>query len=378
MNGSVIVWDLETVPDLRGFAAANDLIGKTDEEVRDAIGDKFPKHIYHSIVCIGALVARTQGDHWAVDALGAPHVGERTEKQLISAFVDRIADLNPQLITFNGNSFDLPVLRYRAMIRSVTAPGLAERSYFNRYTEDALDLCDALSSFNSGARATLNEIARIMGLPGKPDDINGGQVEKYFREGRIKEIAAYCECDVVNTYRVWLRYELFRGRLTESAHQASELNLTDFIKRHESTKQHLRAGGAGPLPQESISMAVVEPKSRGDLIIEIVAEGGSIALYGFRTEHGWLFTRETLDRTPELIDEDQIETSSACVDTSEAALKLLDQYPWVELYPVSIHQEFRHQIWSALQERLRNVDDFGAKLRRWRELCHDPRSLSRP
>jgi 3'-5' exonuclease len=175
MNGSVIVWDLETVPDLRGFAAANDLVGKTDEEVREAIGDKFPKHIYHSIVCIGALVARAEGDHWAVDALGAPHVGERTEKQLISAFVDRIADLNPQLVTFNGNSFDLPVLRYRAMINAVSAPGLAERNYFNRYTEDALDLCDALSSFSSAARATLNEISKIMGLPGKPDGIDGGR-----------------------------------------------------------------------------------------------------------------------------------------------------------------------------------------------------------
>jgi hypothetical protein len=80
MNGSVIVWDLETVPDLRGFAAANGLAGKPDVEVREAIGDKFPKHIYHSIVCIGALVARADGAHWAVDALGAPHVGERTEK----------------------------------------------------------------------------------------------------------------------------------------------------------------------------------------------------------------------------------------------------------------------------------------------------------
>jgi hypothetical protein len=80
-SGSVIVWDLETVPDLRGFAVANDLVGKTDVEVREVIGDKFPKHIYHStsapprrrrIVCIGALVARAEGDHWAVDALGAP------------------------------------------------------------------------------------------------------------------------------------------------------------------------------------------------------------------------------------------------------------------------------------------------------------------
>jgi hypothetical protein len=89
MNGSVIIWDLETVPDLRGFATANGLAGKTDEEAREAIGDKFPKHIYHSIVCIGALVARREESHWAVEALGAPHVGERTEKELISAFVAR-------------------------------------------------------------------------------------------------------------------------------------------------------------------------------------------------------------------------------------------------------------------------------------------------
>jgi predicted PolB exonuclease-like 3'-5' exonuclease len=246
MNGSVIVWDLETVPDLRGFAAANGLVGKTDEEVREAIGDKFPKHIYHSIVCIGALVAHAEGDDWVVDALGAPHVGERTEKQLISAFVGRIADLNPQLVTFNGNSFDLPVLRYRAMINAVSAPGLAARPYFNRYTEDAFDLCDALSSFSSGARATLNEVARIMGMPGKPDGIDGGQVDKYFRDGKIREIAEYCETDVVNTYRVWLRYKLFRGRLTEGAYQASELNLLDFIKRHENTKQHLKDMVAGP------------------------------------------------------------------------------------------------------------------------------------
>ena len=97
MKPSVIVWDLETVPDLGGFAAANDLVGKSDVEVREAIGDKFPKHIYHSIVCIGALIAHRENDQWVVDAIGAPHVGERSEKELITSFVNRIAELNPQL-----------------------------------------------------------------------------------------------------------------------------------------------------------------------------------------------------------------------------------------------------------------------------------------
>jgi len=239
VNGAVIVWDLETVPDLRGFAAANSLVGKTDAEVRALLGNRFPKHIYHSIVCIGALVAHRESDHWAVDALGAPHIGERTEKQLISAFCEKIAELAPQLVTFNGNTFNLPVLRYRAMIHGVPAPGLAARPYFNRYTEDAIDLCDVLSAFAPHSKASLNELSKIMGLLGKPEGIDGTEVERYFLEGKIKEIAEYCEADVVNTYRVWLRYELFRGRLNESEHQASERSLAEFISARVNTKPHL-------------------------------------------------------------------------------------------------------------------------------------------
>ncbi len=239
MNNSIIVWDLETVPDLRGYAAANDMSASTDDEVREAIGDQFPKHIYHSIVCFGALVAHCDNGAWVVDALGAPHVGDRTEKQLITAFVDKIAELSPKLVTFNGNSFDLPVLRYRAMINKVSAPGLSARSYFNRYTEDALDLCDALSSFSSQGKATLHEISKVLGLPGKPESIDGGEVYSYFQDGKIQEIADYCETDIVNTYRVWLRYELFRGRLSPNDFEASEQGLAAFLKGKEDTKPHL-------------------------------------------------------------------------------------------------------------------------------------------
>jgi predicted PolB exonuclease-like 3'-5' exonuclease len=236
---NVIVWDIETVPDLKGYAAANGHEGRGDDEIRAAMGDKFPKHIYHSIVCIGALVAHQEEGRWKVDALGAPHVGERSEKALISSFVDRIAELSPQLVTFNGSSFDLPVLRYRAMVHGVAAPGLSLRPYFNRYTEDAIDLCDVLSSFSFQGKTTLHELCRVMGLPGKPDGIGGGDVEKFFRDGRVREISEYCESDVVNTYRVWLRYELFRGRLSPADFEASEAELTDFIKARGNTKPHL-------------------------------------------------------------------------------------------------------------------------------------------
>jgi predicted PolB exonuclease-like 3'-5' exonuclease len=239
----VLVWDLETIPDISGFAAANDLFDKTAEEVREMMGHEFPKHIYHSIICIGALVAHHNDDHWHIEELGAPNVGDRTEQELISAFVDRIAELSPQLVTFNGSSFDLPVLRYRAMIHKVPAVGLSARPYFNRHTDDAIDLCDVLSSFAPRAKATLHELCRVMGLPGKPEGINGSEVEKYFRDGRIGEIADYCESDVLATYRVWLRYELFRGKLSQAGFEASEANLQEFIRaRSQNTKPGIAPG----------------------------------------------------------------------------------------------------------------------------------------
>jgi 3'-5' exonuclease len=164
MSNHLIVWDLETVPDLRGFAAANGHDGKSDLEIREAMGDKFPKHIYHSIICIGALVARRDNAHWEMTALGAPHIGERSEKELIIGFVNRIAELSPQLVTFNGSGFDLPVLRYRAMVHAIPAVGLTQRPYFHRYSDDAIDLCDVLSSYSSQAKVSLHELCKVMGL----------------------------------------------------------------------------------------------------------------------------------------------------------------------------------------------------------------------
>jgi predicted PolB exonuclease-like 3'-5' exonuclease len=78
-----------------------------------------------------------------------------------------------------------------------------------------------------------------MGLPGKPDGMTGAEVEKYYRDGHIREIAEYCESDVLNTYRVWLRHELFRGRLSDADFQASEANPAEFVKARGNTKPHL-------------------------------------------------------------------------------------------------------------------------------------------
>jgi 3'-5' exonuclease len=93
---SIIVWDLETIPDLAAAARMLDMGAATEAEVREALGSGFPKHPLHKIACIGALIASRQPEGWRIDALGAPHIGERSEAKLISDFIEKIGQLLPQ------------------------------------------------------------------------------------------------------------------------------------------------------------------------------------------------------------------------------------------------------------------------------------------
>jgi predicted PolB exonuclease-like 3'-5' exonuclease len=240
----VMVWDLETVPDPAAFARMQGTPDLVAAEAEALMGDTFQKLPLHMIACIGALIAERAGDHWAVRALGAPHTGERTEEEIIEAFVERVGALGPKLVSFDGHGYDLPVLRYRALVNHVHAPGLSRRPYFNRYSDDAVDLCDVLSSFSPRSKVSLDTLCRFLGLAGKPKGIDGSEVADLVKEGRIQEVADYCETDVVNTYRVWLRYELFRGGLNREQFVASEDDLRRFIATKVGERPHL-AGLAG-------------------------------------------------------------------------------------------------------------------------------------
>ncbi len=238
-ESSVIVWDLETIPDLEAAARSLDMLDSDPSEVRDKIGTDFPKHPLHKIVCIGALVSSRTTSGWQVEAMGAPHIGERTEADIIRAFVQKIGQLRPQLVTYNGNGFDLPVLRYRAMINRVSAGGLQARPYFHRYTDDSVDLCDVLSSFDARAKLKLDFLVKVLKLGGKPEGIDGSKVESFVRDGKLIEVANYCESDVVNTYRAWLVYELFRGAINEDQLSWSEAQLREFVEVRRSSNPYL-------------------------------------------------------------------------------------------------------------------------------------------
>jgi predicted PolB exonuclease-like 3'-5' exonuclease len=220
---TVLVFDLETIPDLPATARMLGLTGALDEDIRRALGDGFPKHPLHQIVCIGALVANRTPEGWQVEALAAPRIAQRTEAELIATFVDRIGQLRPQLVGFNCHSFDLPVLRYRAMVNRIPAPGLHARPYFHRFTSDAV----------------LDEVAKILGLSGKPEGIDGSQVESMVKAGRIGEVVQYCESDVLTTFRVWSIHELFRGAISPAELEWSEEQLRTFVRDRKFSNPHL-------------------------------------------------------------------------------------------------------------------------------------------
>ncbi|UYN94676.1 MAG: ribonuclease H-like domain-containing protein [Enhydrobacter sp.] len=221
---AVLVFDIEAVPDVRGFAVAERLESHPDWSVRKQMGEKVARQLFQRIVCIGSLRAVRRDGVWRIESIEAPHAGEASEPEMIERFAGRFVG-GPLLVSFNGHTFDLPVLRYRAMLNAVSLPGLAARRYFDRSAADSIDLCDLLSGQERHARASLDELSRLLGLPGKQDGMDGGAVEEMFDSGRHAEIAAYCRSDVVNTYRVWLRYELFCGRLNAAEFAASERDL---------------------------------------------------------------------------------------------------------------------------------------------------------
>jgi predicted PolB exonuclease-like 3'-5' exonuclease len=125
------------------------------------------------------------------------------------------------------------------MVNRVAAEGLQLRQYFHRFTDDALDPCDVLGSYVPGVKVKLDEVTKVLGLPGKPEGIYGSRVEEMVLAGQIEEVAQYCESDVLNRFRVWLIYELFRGAITAEQLGWSEGQVRDFVANRKAANPHL-------------------------------------------------------------------------------------------------------------------------------------------
>jgi predicted PolB exonuclease-like 3'-5' exonuclease len=227
---NTLVFDIETVPDTDLGRRLFDLHDLTDEHVaqimfakrRQETGSEFLSHEQHRIVAIS--VAMRSRDSLKLWSLGDE---ASSEKVLIERFFDGLDKFTPDLVSWNGAGFDLPVLHYRSLLHGVTAARYWETgdsdqtfrysNYLSRFHWRHMDLMDILSGFQGRGRASLNDIATLLGFPGK-FGMHGAEVWGEYLKGGLSRIRDYCETDVLNTYLIYLRFELLRGRLNPAEH----------------------------------------------------------------------------------------------------------------------------------------------------------------
>ena len=233
----VLVFDIETIPDVPGLRRLHGL----DESLSDAEvaelafqqrraqnGTDFLQHHLQRVAVISCVLRA--GNEFRVWSLAEP---EQSEAEIIQRFFDGIEKFTPQLVSWNGGGFDLPVLHYRGLIHGIVAPRYWDfgdgdyndsrdfkwNNYISRYHMRHLDLMDLLAMYQPRANAPLDDLAKLAGFPGKLG-MDGGKVWDAWQRGEIAGIRDYCETDVMNTYLVFLRFRLMRGELSREAYEA--------------------------------------------------------------------------------------------------------------------------------------------------------------
>lgn len=243
-----LVFDIETIPDIDGLRRLYNVQDLADDDVLAAAkllrrqktggSDFLPLHLQR-VVAI-SVVFRSQ-DKLQVWSIGDEQSDER---ELIQRFFDGIEKFSPVLVSWNGGGFDLPVLHYRAMLHKIVAERYWEtgdsdnafrwNNYINRYHERHSDLMDMIAMFQGRAVAPLDEVASLYGFPGKMG-MSGAKVWDAFKDGQIKAIRDYCETDVLNTWLVFLRFDLMRGRLTPSQYDDEIARVRQLLQDENKT-----------------------------------------------------------------------------------------------------------------------------------------------
>jgi predicted PolB exonuclease-like 3'-5' exonuclease len=247
---NVLAFDIETIPDVETGRRLYDLGDLPEKECgramfairRGETGDsEFLKTHLHRVVAISAVLRHGEGVKvWSL--------GDETasEAEIIRRFYDGLERYSPTLVTWNGSGFDLPVLHYRSLKHGISAPRYWEtgqndssfryNNYLSRFHERHTDLKDVLSAYQARATAPLDDIAVLLGFPGKMGR-SGADVWDQYLAGKIGEIRDYCETDALNTYLVFLRYQLIRGQLDEAGYQRE----TDIVRKalRDANKPHL-------------------------------------------------------------------------------------------------------------------------------------------
>lgn len=248
MSWPVLVFDIETIPDVAGLRKLQVFDTQlTDAQVhaswvqsRVAQGksDFMPLYLQR-VLCISAVFRNAEGlrVHSFVDKDSAS--GAQGEGKIIQQFFGTLEKHVPQLVSWNGGGFDLPVLQQRGLIHGINASKYWDmgeggdhdsrefkwNNYVSRYHLRHLDLMDLLAAYQPKANAPLDAMAKLAGFPGKLG-MDGSKVYESYLAGGLEDIRRYCETDVMNTYLLYARFQKMRGGLTDKEYEVE----IDFVK----------------------------------------------------------------------------------------------------------------------------------------------------
>ena len=247
---SILVFDIESIPDfesgrklhkLNDELSAKDVVKAMQHLQFQKTGSEFmPLHLQKIVAISAVFENRNQIKVWSLGDIDAD------EKEIIQRFFQGLEQNTPTLVSWNGGGFDLPVLNYRSLLHGVQAPRYWEmgeddtsfrfNNYISRFHWRHTDLMDVLGNYQPRAGAKLDEIATMLGYPGKLG-MSGADVWDRYQQGAIEEIRNYCETDVLNTYLVYLNFEVIRGRSSPEMLNEKIMRVKQMLK--ESGKPHL-------------------------------------------------------------------------------------------------------------------------------------------
>lgn len=257
LHQHLFVFDIETVPDTKAVAPLTGSTSTDEVVLRQELENYhlkltdgrngFPRQPFHKVVAISFLIAKIERDNmgqesYVLKSLGSNQIDD--EKDMLQGFFDHLERIKPRLVSYNGRSFDLPVLKYRAMAKGVPAKWFYQvgdkwNSYSSRYSADwHCDLLEVLSDFGASARVKLDEVCSVLGFPGK-FGVDGSKVTELFEGGKVQEIKDYCETDVLNTYLVYLRTMQHQGKMSTHAYNTALADVIHYIEQNASKRPHL-------------------------------------------------------------------------------------------------------------------------------------------
>ncbi|BBH56177.1 3'-5' exonuclease [Neisseria gonorrhoeae] len=253
---TILAFDIETVPDVQGIRTLYDLPSSLpDDEVvlfaqqkrRAQTGGDFMQHHLHQVVAVSCCM------RWGQDKVHVGTIGEMDdgEEVVIAKFFELVEKHTPQLVSWNGGGFDLPVLHYRSLIYGINAARYWDtgdgdfgdsrdfkwNNYISRYHQRHCDLMDLLALYQPRANVPLDDMAKLCGFPGKLG-MDGSKVWEAFHTGRLKEIRNYCETDAANTYLMYLRFCLVSGRLDADEYEMEIKRMRNYLSAQVGEKPH--------------------------------------------------------------------------------------------------------------------------------------------